>query len=529
MMHWMLDHLIILPIVVPLLISSFLLLIDEKRRVLKASLSITALASTLVSMGYLLYRNDAGSAEVYLLGSWSAPFGIALVADALSVMMILLANLLGLAALLFSLARWDRAGPRFLPLFLLLMMGVNGVFLTGDIFNLFVFFEVMLAASYALLLHGSGSARVKSGLHYIAINLVASSLFLIGISLIYGVTGTLNMADLAVRVHALDDTMLLNVGLATLGIAFLIKAGMWPLGFWLPAAYGAAAAPAAAIFGIMTKIGVYSVLRLNLLLSTQEGNTASSFSDQWLFIGGILTLLYGAILVISSRTMSRVAAACVFMSSGTLLAVIGSADESALAGALFYLVSSTLAVGAFFLLIELINRTRGTNAPVISDAVFSDEYSDPYEDGMPDDSAGVITPAAVALVSGGFLLCALLLAGLPPMPSFIGKFAIMHGLVDEGDVPLSIWLLIIALTISSLFTLLAMVRLGIDALWVPSEMPVPRIAPIEFISIAGLLAVCIVLTFRAGDAMHYMEDTAKWLTKPQRYVNTVLNTEVTRP
>src|SRR5690606_8419008 len=187
-------------------------------------------------------------------------------------LMLVLTSVRALAALIFSFARWDRAGPHFHTLFQLLMMGLNGAFLTGDLFNLFVFFEVLLAASYGLVLFGSGAPRVKAGLHYIAINLAASALFLIGVSLIYGVTGPLNMADLALRIPAVpeQDRMLLEAGAGILGVAFLVKAGMWPLGFWLPSAYKVAAAPVAAIFAILSKVGVYIVLRLSLLLFGAE-------------------------------------------------------------------------------------------------------------------------------------------------------------------------------------------------------------------------------------------------------------------
>ena len=182
--------------------------------------------------------------------------------------MLLLTGVLASAAVVFSLARWHRAGAHFHSLFQFLLMGLNGAFLTGDLFNLFVFFELLLAASYGLALHGSGISRVQAGLHYIVVNLAASLLFLIGVSLIYGVSGTLNMADLALRIPniAEEDRALLEAGAGILGMAFLLKAGMWPLCFWLPTTYAAASAPVASIFAIMTKVGAYIVLRLWLLL-----------------------------------------------------------------------------------------------------------------------------------------------------------------------------------------------------------------------------------------------------------------------
>src|SRR5690625_4054374 len=202
-----LHHLIILPVLLPLLVGASMLLLEERRRRLKAGLNLLAtLALVVVSILLLqLAQSSGGKVSVYLLGNWAAPFGIVLVLDQLSALMLLLSSVLALAALLFSLARWHRAGAHFHPLFQFLLVGLNGAFLTGDLFNLFVFFEVMLAASYGLVLHGSGTDRVKAGLHYIAVNLASSLLFLIGVALIYGITGTLNMADLAQRIDRKSD------------------------------------------------------------------------------------------------------------------------------------------------------------------------------------------------------------------------------------------------------------------------------------------------------------------------------------
>ncbi len=255
-MGWI-DQILIVPIVLPLVTGAILLLFDERRHVLKAMINvISTLALTLVAL-VLLNLADAPPADanaattgVYLLGNWAAPFGIVLVLDRLSALMLMLTSVLASAALVFSLARWHRSGPHFHTLFQLLLMGLNGAFLTGDLFNLCVFFEVLLAASYGLALHGSGAARVTTGLHYIAVNLVASLCFLIGVSLIYGVAGTLNMADIARQIAGVraEDRALLEAGAGILGIAFLVKAGMWPLSFWLPNTYAAAAPPVGAIF-----------------------------------------------------------------------------------------------------------------------------------------------------------------------------------------------------------------------------------------------------------------------------------------
>jgi len=227
----------------------------------------------------------------------------------LSAAMVLLASVLGLACLVFALARWHREGPRFHALVHFLLMGVNGAFLTGDLFNLFVFVEALLAASYGLALHGSGTPRVRAGLQYIVINLVASLLFLIGASLIYGATGTLNLADLAARFATAGpgERVLVETAAAILGIAFLTKAGMWPLCFWLPDTYSAASAPSGALFAILTKVGVYIVLRIWLLLFGGGSGASAGFGAVWLAVGGMATIAFGMLGVLASQNLARLA------------------------------------------------------------------------------------------------------------------------------------------------------------------------------------------------------------------------------
>src|SRR5699024_2769035 len=230
--------------------------------------------------------------------------------DRLAALMLLLTALLALAVMPYTLGRWRRMGVFFDPLVQLLLVGFNGAFLTADLFNLFVFFEVLLAASYGLALHGSGARRVGASLHYIVINLSASVLFLLGVSLIFGVTGSLNMAVLATLVPDLDagTRLLFHAGAALLGMAFLIKAAIWPLGFWLPRTYSAATAPVAALFALMTKLGIYVLLRLSLLLFGAGAGAASAhFGSSALLWLGIATLLTGAIGVAGARDLGKLA------------------------------------------------------------------------------------------------------------------------------------------------------------------------------------------------------------------------------
>lgn len=520
-MSWT-HHLVVAPILLPLFVGAGLLWVKEGRRALKARLSLlSALGLVAVSVALMVLSTRAASGDgwttVYQLGDWPPPFGIVLVADRLSALMLVITNVIGLCALLFSSARWDRAGAHFHTLFQLQLMGLNGAFLTGDLFNLFVFFELLLAASYGLVLHGSEVRRVKAALHYIAVNLLASSLFLIGVSLIYGVVGTLNMADLSQRIAELsaEDRPLFEAGAAILGVAFLVKAAMYPLGFWLPSTYAAAAAPVAAIFSVMTKVGVYVLLRLSLL---------GGLDPSLLLWGGIATLVFGSIGALATQNLSKLAAFSVVVSSGTLLAVVGAGIAPATGGALFYLAGSTLGIAAFFLLIELVERGRGAGADVL--AVTLEAFGEEALDEEDEPSSGVAIPATLALLGGGFLACALLLSGLPPLPGFLGKFAMLSGLLGRGapgaEVSTAAWLVLIALLASGAATLIAMIRAGIRTFWSPLDRSVPQVRVVEVLPVALLLLLCAGMTVQASPVMRYMERAAEALHAPQRYVGGVL-------
>ena len=358
---------------VPLFTAALMLLLGEQKRLAKAALSVlSGLIGLVVALALLRWVNAAdtgsgpGSIGVYLPGNWRAPFGIVLVADRLSTMMVALTGVVAFAASIYSTSRWDRAGVHFHPLLQLQLMGLNGAFLTGDLFNLFVFFEIMLAASYGLLLHGSGRLRVRAGMHYIAINLAASSLFLVGAALLYGVTGTLNMADLGQRIAQLgpQDRGLVHAAAAILATAFFAKAGAWPLNFWLVPAYSAAVSPVSAVFALLTKLGVYTVLRLWSLLFAPDAGASALYGQGVLIAIGLATLAIGALGILGTQRLSNLAAYCVLVSAGTLLAAVGIGQAGVWAGALYYLLSSTLAASAFFLLIDVVERWRNAGASI---------------------------------------------------------------------------------------------------------------------------------------------------------------------
>lgn len=534
-MSGFLTHLVILPILLPLIVSALLLLLRDQHRIAKAVITFGTMLALLAISLTLLVMTANGASEgwvgVYLLGNWSPVFGIVLVADRAAAVMITLTSMLGAATISFAAAKWNGAGPHFHSLFLFLIMGVNGAFLTGDLFNLFVFFEIMLAASYGLLLHGSNIAKVRSGLHYIAINLVASAIFLVGVSLIYGVTGTLNMAELALRVPLVQDTdrLLLEVGAATLGTAFLVKAGMWPLCFWLVPAYTAAASPVAAIFAILSKVGIYIIWRLSLLVFGLDTGPSGGLAQNWLLLGGIATLIFGSAGILASQGLPRLTAYAVIVSSGTMLVAIGIGGVAVAAGAFYYLVGSTLALSALFMLVELIERGRIAGADVL--AVTMEAFGFEDEDMLPEeDEVGIPIPGKLALLGISFIACALLIIGLPPFSGFIAKFAILTGIigVQAGGVGTQIagadWAAVALIIISGLAVLVAMLRGGINTFWATREDMKPTIRLVEIVPITVLIVFCMALTIFAGPAMNYFEATAAELHNPVGYIQSVIST-----
>lgn len=537
----LMPHLSIAPILLPLLASGLLLLLSERRHGLKSAISLGAALLNLVLAVALLgwaKGDGAGNAPsaygVYLPSNWEAPFGIVLVLDRLSALMLVVAAVVALMALLFALARWHKAGAHFHALFQVQLMGLNGAFLTGDLFNLFVFFEVMLAASYGLLLHGSGPARVKAGLHYIAVNLVASSLFLVGASLVYGVTGTLNMADLAARIPQLAaaDRPLLHAACALLAVAFFAKAAMWPLNFWLVPAYTSASAPSAAMFALLTKVGIYVLLRLSSLLFSPDAGGSAGFGSAWLVWGGMATLAFGAIGLLSAQRPARLAGFAVIVSSGTLIAMLGLARPELTAGALYYLPGSTFAVAAFFLLAELMDRARGD--PESRRAPEDEEDHLPFAmadqelgqaANLDDDEQALVgraIPAATALLGLAFILCTLLLAGLPPLSGFVGKFVMLSALLQPPVVAVD-WLLLALVLVSGLSALIALSRTGIRFFWTPVDRSAPVLRVAEYLPIALLVAACVLITVRAEALLRYTQATAAALHRPQGYIQAVMS------
>ncbi len=533
-----LPHLVVVPVLLPMAVAALMLLMGGASRA-KAVASVLAATAALAVASALFAGTLAGQAPsaigVYLPSNWEVPFGIVLVADRLSAFMLVVTAVVGLAAVLFSLGRWDRAGPHFHSLVHVQLMGLNGAFLTADVFNLFVFFEIALAASYALLFHGSGRARVGAGLHYLAINLLASSFFLIGVAMLYGITGTLNMADIAAKLPQVPpgDRGLLHAGAAILGVAFLAKAAMWPLNSWLAPAYTVAAAPVAALFVLLTKLGIYAALRLwSLLLSTETGEP-EAFGGAALTYGGLATLAFGSLAMLGAQQLRRLAAYAVIVSSGTLLAAVGFAHAPLAGAAIYYLAVSTLGTAALFLLAELVERSR-TGVTVAS--TYDDEADaspvyvarlDPRGELPLTDEApvGRAIPGTMAFLGLSFTACALLVAGLPPLSGFLAKFAMLAAVLEAPSTTMRAagWTFFTLAIASGLAATVVLSRAGIRYFWAPQGRSLPTVRWVEGLPIGALLLVAIALTVFAQPVIVYTQAAAGGLFAPAPYVEAILS------
>lgn len=505
----MMSHDVIAPVLLPFLAGVILILLRGKSLLLQRSLSILSILLQVGLASGLLFQVSSGVILTYSLGNWPAPFGILLVADRLAVWMLLVTSLVALFSLLYAVNGIDREGQHFHALFQLQLFGLNGAFLTGDLFNLFVFFEILLIASYSLLLHGGGRLRTKAGLHFVVINLVGSTLFLFAVGILYGLLGTLNMADLASQIAVMPQQqapLIKAAGLLLFGV-FALKAALVPLYLWLPSAYAHTSAPVAALFAIMTKVGVYSILRVYTLLFGAEGGLAANLIEPWLLPLALATLLIGMAGVVASSGLRQQTAYLVIASVGSLLTALGLNTEAGIAAGLYYLPHSTFAAAACFLLTSSIANRRG-------------ELADKFEPAPPIQHA--------RLLGGLFFVTAVLLAGLPPLSGFIGKFMILRAALTH---PQLVWIMAIVL-ITSLLALIALARSGSLLFYKVQGEPVSTSTNTttsavwrETFPIVGLLSLCLALVLLAGPVNGYLQLTAEQLLQPAGYIRAVLPTE----
>jgi multicomponent K+:H+ antiporter subunit D len=507
------DHLLVAPIVLPLLAGAALLVIEHTLPRRQGGFAMGATLLLLAVAIALVRRADEGAIGVYLLGNWPAPFGIALALDRLAALLVALTAFVALAALVYARAGWDARGPHFHAFFQFQLAGLNGAFLTADLFNLFVCFEVLLIASYALLLHAALGRALRSGYHYVVINLAGSSLFLIAASLFYGLAGTLNLADLAQKIAAAaaPDHALLRTAAMLLLCVFAIKAAVLPLGFWLPDTYGAAPAPVAALFALLTKVGVYAILRTTTLLFGEGGGPLARLGARPLLALGVATVALGALGALATVRLRGLVAFLVVVSAGTLVAAGTFASGPALGGALYYLVHSTLAAALLFLLAEPIARQRGA----VGDALHS---------GAP--------VAQWTLLGSLYVVAATAIAGLPPLPGFIGKLGMLAGTAGAPAAS-AFWLAVLG---AGLLATVALARAGSRIFWKTQRSAAQGVAAIaggrvarsEMAAMALLVGALLALAVCAGPVERYTRAAAEQLLDPGAYVAGVLGAPAVR-
>lgn len=502
MTHWL-----IMPVVLPALLAPFIILAARYHMGIQRVLSVAGvLAMIAIALGLAIQTSD-GTVMLYQLGAWAAPFGIVLVGDRLSTMMLLLMAVLALCVLLYAIgSKWDERGRHFHVLFQFQLMGIAGAFLTGDLFNLFVFFEVLLIASYGLMIHAGGNARLRAGVQYVLFNLLGSTLFLFALGALYAETGTLNMADLAVRAQMIgtDETVGIRVAAVLLILVFAIKAAVVPLHFWLPSSYAEAPAPVAALFAIMTKVGAYAIIRVYTLIFPVDLEVTAGLHGTWLLPVALLSLAVGAVGVLAAKKLDRLVAFSVISSMGMVMVAIGLFTQESIASALYYMVHSTLAAGALFLIVDLVRQSRGhlhlrLDAPV----------------------------AGAALIAALFMVAAIAMTGLPPLSGFVGKLMVLNAAFD-GSSAAWVWTVVL---VSSLISVVGFARAGSVLFWKAQadSAPVPevgRAAPsaLSYVAVGGLLALLVAHTVFAGRMYDYASATSAQLFAPDDYIATVLDT-----
>lgn len=517
------EHTPIFSILIPAITAFILVLLgnpgsgslaQDWRQPWRRGISYTSgLLGLFTAVNYLIFASS-GQISVYNLGEWAAPFGIVLVLDQLSALMLVLTYGLAVPVMWFASKEWDERGRYFHAMCHFLLMGLTGAFLTGDLFNLFVFFEILLMASYVLLLHGQGKARFQLGIHYVTINLLASALFLIGLGMIYGSVGSLNMADVARLMPLLegDQHRIAVAGGLLLFTVFGIKAAMLPVGFWLPKTYAVATTPVAALFTIMTKVGIYAILRVN---GTVFDDAISREILQYILLPiGLITSVYGVIGAMGAGRLRRFIGFMILSSVGTILIAISLFNTLAWAAALYYLVHSTIIAAAFYILSGWITSQRG-------------EFKDHFK----------IAPQMKQhkVVALTYFTIALMMAGLPPFSGFLGKVFILQATAHS---PYQL-LIIVTILVVSLLSIIAFTRVGFVIFWratKPEDNPdeaayaayqaLPEQAPKRndktiYLLLVGLMAYMVF----AGPIQKYTYQTAEQIQNNALYEQTLLKTD----
>jgi multicomponent Na+:H+ antiporter subunit D len=490
------NTLLVLPVIVPIGAAAFIWLFNSRPRIQHALVLVTV-AATLTVACLILRQTAAGGVHSTQIGHWPAPYGITFVVDGFSTLMLLISTLIGGMAALFSIGDTaERRHAGYFPLFFILLGGVNGAFLTGDLFNLYVWFEVLLMASFVLMALGGQRTQIEGAVKYVMLNLAGSTLLLAGIGIIYGLTGTLNMADLADKLAGVSNAGRVNAAAMLLLVAFGIKSAIFPFFFWLPASYHTPPPAVAALFaGLLTKVGIYALIRMFTLVFVAD--TAATFELLRILAG--LTMISGVLGALIQKDMRRLFAFLIVSEIGFVLMGIGFRSERALTGTIFFLMHMAVVKSTLFLMTGVIEHWKGT--------VRLDRLGSLFED----------HPAFGYLFLGPVFA----LAGLPPLSGFWGKYILVQaGLIEKY------YLLVGVALAVSLTTLWAVGRIWMEAFWRPASAPKRRVdAPVGLLRI-GPIVVLAAVTFLLGlwaEPFHAQAlQAAGQLLHPSAYMQAVL-------
>jgi multicomponent Na+:H+ antiporter subunit D len=490
------------PVVLPLIGAALAILVGRSR-VAQRIVGLTTLVALVAVSVVLLVEVDRHGTLVAEAGGWPGPFGITLVADRFAAILVLVAEVTLLAVSVYAIGEpsTERNHVGFQPAYLVLAAGVAASFLTGDLFDLFVAFEMMLTASYVLLTLGGRRQQVRSGMSYVVISLIASTLFITALALLYSATGTVNLADLAVRLGRLPS------GVATafavlLIVVFGIKAAIFPLFFWLPDSYPTAPSPITAVFaGLLTKVGVYAIIRTQLVLFTDETRPTTLL----LVLAGA-TMLVGVLGAIAQDDIRRILSFTIVSQIGYMIMGLAFFSVAGTAAVVYSMIHHIIITTALFVIAGLVDEA-------------SDSSSIRRLGGMVRT-----TPLLAAM----FLVTALSVAGIPPLSGFISKFALIDAGISKGE-----WAIVGVSLVVSLLTLFSMARIWIGVFWSPSESErpsTPRRAlrsgggPGLMVAPTAALVVCsLAIAIAAGPIYALSERTARDLLDRQRYISQVIS------
>ncbi len=495
----MIQTLIVLPLVIPLL-TAILCLLAGRRRRLQRWLSVLSAAALLAASSALLFKVSGHGIQVAHVGNWPAPYGITLVVDLFSATMLVLAGLIGLAVAVYSRAAMDAPRERFgyYPLLQILLMGVCGAFLTGDIFNLYVWFEVMPVASFVLVALGGERAQLEGAVKYVTLNLMSSALFLAAVGILYGVAGTLNMADLSVQLRQVAQPGLVTTVSVLFLIAFGIKAATFPLFFWLPASYHTPPVPIAAVFaGLLTKVGVYALIRVFTLIFVQD----VLFTHSLILLISGLTMITGVLGAIAQNSIRRILSFHIVSQIGYMIMGLGLFTPMALAGSIFYIAHHIIVKTNLFLISGVTSRLGGTDELRKLGGMYA------------------LYPGLSVL----FLIPALSLAGMPPLSGFWAKLALIQaGLAIRAYVIVGVALVV------SLLTLFSMTKIWSEVFWKPAPEPLPckpnrRSGQLALLlPIVGLAVLTVSIGLTVEPLWALATRAAEQLLDPAAYVGAVL-------